>query len=158
MQSNTQASAFKAQGRISRITYLAWNMALMLVLLVVVAFIIMLFPSLEGFDPETMLFPDNIGLWVIFFLILYIPIIYMSIIWSVKRLHDVEQTGWLVLLNFVPFLNFLFAIYVVFAAGTEGPNKFGPQRAPKTWEKVIAWLTLGLLGLGILLAILAALI
>jgi uncharacterized membrane protein YhaH (DUF805 family) len=47
---------------------------------------------------------------------------------SVKRLHDQDLSGWIVLLFFVPYVGG-FAAFVVLGCleGTKGPNKFGPS-------------------------------
>ena len=46
---------------------------------------------------------------------------------SVRRLHDLNKTGWLFLLTFVPVLNVALEIYMLFVKGTEGPNQYGPD-------------------------------
>jgi len=50
-------------------------------------------------------------------------------VWSVsllvRRLHDLNRTGWMALLLFIPLVNFVFGIYVVFFKGTDGSNKYG---------------------------------
>ena len=44
----------------------------------------------------------------------------------VRRLHDIDKSGWWALLSFVPLVNL---VLVVFACmdGTEGENRFGPD-------------------------------
>ena len=46
-----------------------------------------------------------------FFIILYIAVIYYSFIFSIRRLHDRNQTGWLSLLMLIPLFNLFFFIY-----------------------------------------------
>lgn len=46
---------------------------------------------------------------------------------SVRRLHDLDKSGWYNLLAFVPIVNFFFCIYVGFFKGTDGPNQYGPD-------------------------------
>lgn len=46
---------------------------------------------------------------------------------SVRRLHDLDKTGWLFLINFVPLLNVALEVYLIFVKGTEGPNQYGPD-------------------------------
>ncbi len=43
-----------------------------------------------------------------------------------KRLHDVEATGWYQLILLVPYIN-LGMLFLFFAEGTPGPNKYGNQ-------------------------------
>jgi len=60
----------------------------------------------------------------------YIPGVYASVIIQIKRLHDLNQVGWLVLLNLVPFIGGIgMLIWLGFFPGTEGPNKFGLPRS-----------------------------
>ena len=46
---------------------------------------------------------------------------------SIRRLHDLDKSGWFVLLLCVPIVNILFSLYMLFFKGTEGPNRFGPD-------------------------------
>lgn len=154
MNTSVQNSPFKATGRISRITFIAWNIALSMLLMLPLLAISLLIPNLNENALELML-SDNIALFILLFLIIYIPFLYFSIIFSIKRLHDINQSGWLYLLSFVPLINVIFALYVVFASGTTGPNKFGEQRAPKTWESVVTWVIVGLFSLLLIVAIFA---
>lgn len=45
---------------------------------------------------------------------------------GVRRLHDLDKSGWWILINIIPIVGWI--IFIVWAAtkGTEGPNKFGP--------------------------------
>ncbi len=45
----------------------------------------------------------------------------------VRRLHDLNRSGLLWLLSFIPVINFFLAIYVIFFKGTEGDNRYGPD-------------------------------
>jgi uncharacterized membrane protein YhaH (DUF805 family) len=53
----------------------------------------------------------------------------------VRRLHDIDRTGWWVLISLVPVIGTI--VLLVFAAldGTPGQNRFGPN--PKASGKVI---------------------
>ena len=42
---------------------------------------------------------------------------WFSLAQGVKRLHDLDKSGWLILLMFVPIVNALFGLYMLFAAG-----------------------------------------
>ena len=48
-----------------------------------------------------------------------------NIMMGVRRLHDLDLSGWWMLLLCVPLINFFFAIYIYFFKGTEGPNQYG---------------------------------
>ncbi len=63
--------------------------------------------------------------------VLLIPV-YISA--YVRRLHDVNQSGLLTLLIFVPFVNLLLFLYLLFAPGTQGANKYGnPVNSYNYW-------------------------
>jgi uncharacterized membrane protein YhaH (DUF805 family) len=58
-----------------------------------------------------------------------------SIAVSVRRLHDIDRTGWWVLIGLVPVIGTI--VLLVFAAsdGTPGKNRFGPN--PKGSGKAV---------------------
>lgn len=43
----------------------------------------------------------------------------------IRRLHDLNKTGWLCLIMLIPVINTLFGIYLLFAPGTVGYNDYG---------------------------------
>ena len=63
-----------------------------------------------------------------------LAIIIPSIAVSVRRLHDIDRTGWWVLISLVPVIGTI--VLLVFAAldGTPGENRFGPN--PKASGRV----------------------
>jgi len=44
---------------------------------------------------------------------------------TVKRLHDLDKSGWYYLFFIVPGLNIIFGLFILFKKGTQGPNKYG---------------------------------
>lgn len=46
---------------------------------------------------------------------------------SVRRLHDQDRSGWLLLLWLVPFLGWFALLVLMCLDGTRGPNRFGPD-------------------------------
>ena len=63
-----------------------------------------------------------------------LAIILPSIALFVRRLHDINQTGWiylgLVVASLIPFIGFIASIAMIVIAcipGTVGPNKYGPD-------------------------------
>lgn len=44
---------------------------------------------------------------------------------SVRRLHDLNKSGWFLLILLIPYVDFIFSIYLVFAPGTNGANEYG---------------------------------
>lgn len=59
----------------------------------------------------------------IFWLALLVP----SIAVTVRRLHDRDMSGWLYLINFVPYIGGLIIFVFMVLPGTEGENTYGPN-------------------------------
>jgi uncharacterized membrane protein YhaH (DUF805 family) len=53
-------------------------------------------------------------------------LIYQYFPLSVRRLHDLNTSGWYVFLTFVPFGQF-FILWLMFKEGTQGTNKYGEE-------------------------------
>ena len=48
-----------------------------------------------------------------------------SLALMIRRLHDLDRPAWWVIATFVPFLNLVLGLYLLFARGTYGPNQYG---------------------------------
>jgi uncharacterized membrane protein YhaH (DUF805 family) len=46
---------------------------------------------------------------------------------SVRRLHDIDRSGWWLLIVFVPLIGGIVLIVFDVMPGTPGPNRFGPD-------------------------------
>ena len=137
MNSNFQTndSALSASGRFGRMSYLGWSFLSALVFFIVAIVVVVL---MIGTNPESIS-----GLSIpamIIFLVLYIAFIYFTFVFTIRRLHDKNQSGWLSLIMFVPLINFFFMVYLCCAKGDEGTNGYGAPRTTKGWEKVLAWI------------------
>ncbi|RON22229.1 hypothetical protein BK660_09205 [Pseudomonas brassicacearum] len=118
---------FSVEGRIGRLRYLAWTMALTLVLIPVVSVLAILAFAIISADSTAGLI---IGGLVAF--ILFIAIAVVSIQFSVQRLHDIGWSGWLWLLNLVPFVGSFFPLVIMVVPGTNIANRYGPPPPPNT--------------------------
>jgi uncharacterized membrane protein YhaH (DUF805 family) len=47
---------------------------------------------------------------------------------AVRRLHDLDRSGWWFLLIFIPLVGIIILIVWFCGKGTDGPNRFGPDR------------------------------
>ncbi len=54
-------------------------------------------------------------------------IIIPGIALGVRRLHDMNASGWWYLLTLVPIANFILFLVLLFKSGSEGPNLYGPD-------------------------------
>jgi len=136
-----ELKVFTTQGRIGRLRYLAWSMALM-----AAALALLIVASLT--------FAASVVLGVILTGALGIGFLLVSIQIGVQRLHDMGWSGWLMLLYLVPVIGTLFPLVVLLMPGNEGPNRFGPPQPPNSRSvKILAALWLLVPFLGILTAI-----
>lgn len=54
-------------------------------------------------------------------IILFLPYIAVEI----RRMHDINKSGWFILLNLVPFIGFIIVLVMLIEKGTLGKNRFG---------------------------------
>lgn len=67
-----------------------------------------------------------------FLLIVSLVLVIIGISYMVRRLHDINLSGWLAIFSIIPLLNLAF-IALFFIDGTVGPNKYGDD--PKKRKK-----------------------
>jgi uncharacterized membrane protein YhaH (DUF805 family) len=48
-----------------------------------------------------------------------------SIAVGIRRMHDIDRSGWWILIGLVPLVGWIIWIYFCVTKGTEGPNRFG---------------------------------
>lgn len=122
------------QGRIGRLRYLAYGFGFQLILGVLVG-------VLAGAMP---------GLATIVVLPVYLITFVFWIIIAVKRSHDMNWSGWTVLLALIPLVGLVW----LFKAGTEGANRFGNPPPPNsTLVKILGILLPILFLVGVVTAI-----
>jgi uncharacterized membrane protein YhaH (DUF805 family) len=86
--------------------------------------------------------------------LLYIPMIAISFVFTIRRLNDLNKSGWLSLVMLIPLVNFFFGLYLWCAPGTPGPNDYGPAPGPNTRAVVAGALVLPIIMIiGILAAV-----
>ena len=103
---------FSFQGRIGRKTY--WLSLLGMMAALFAAVIVL---SVAGVGEDVL---------SIIVLLIYIPIIWMSLAVQVKRWHDRNKSGWWVLITLIPIIGSLWALIENgFLAGDDSQNNFG---------------------------------
>ncbi len=45
---------------------------------------------------------------------------------AIRRLHDTDKSGWLLLIALVPFVGAIILLVFMILEGTNGPNQYGP--------------------------------
>lgn len=69
-----------------------------------------------------------------------------------RRLHDIGISQWWILLIFVPFINFIFGLFLLFKKGMIGLNKYGPDPKGEINDKFDIIIIIGLVCIIILIA------
>jgi len=129
------------EGRIGRLRYLAWSLVLILACMPV-------FGIAAGF------FAASEILGGLLMVIAGIAVAVISIMFGVKRLHDIGWSGWLLLITLVPVVGGVFSLLMFIIPGSTEANRFGPPPPPNsTAVKVLALLWIALIVVGILAAI-----
>lgn len=62
----------------------------------------------------------------LFSLAIFLPMLSVA----VRRLHDLDKSGWWLLISFVPLVGFLVLLYFFVQPSQPGANRFGGQGAP----------------------------
>lgn len=132
---------FTSEGRIGRVRYLGWGMALFLVALPIFLLVAGAYAM-----SETLGMVLAVGVFVAYAIV--------SIMIGIQRLHDIGWSGWLMLLNLVPVVGSVFPILMLLIPGNDGANRFGPPPPPNSRGVVaLAWSMLIVPVIGILAAI-----
>jgi uncharacterized membrane protein YhaH (DUF805 family) len=50
-----------------------------------------------------------------------------SVAVAVRRLHDIDHSGWWILIGLIPLVGFILLLVSFASEGTHGPNRFGPD-------------------------------
>lgn len=69
------------------------------------------------------LFMVFIGVYALYVLAMLIP----SLAVTVRRLHDIDKSGWFILISLIPFIGGLILLVMTILPGTVGHNSFGPD-------------------------------
>lgn len=123
---------YSPRGRIGRQTWLLRFLGVL-----VVFFAPMLLPNLAfGGDP-----PEDVREVAGLTLLLTMPVcLVFRLLQDIKRLHDLGQSGWLVLCAVVPVVNFFYMVVLALQDGEPRRNAYGPdlKRRDESAEAVAA--------------------
>lgn len=121
----TSISLLNFSSRVGRLRYLAYTFGLLLLTNLGLTFLLAVGAAFVGM--ESTIVAMVLGLC----LGLLIPFVM-----AVRRFHDLDLSGWFSLLSLIPLVNIIVALYLLFAPGSKGGNRFGPQ-PPKNSAGVI---------------------
>ncbi len=118
-------------GRLGRLRYLVYSFVSMLIFGIAMAAVIGLIVAVTGQPVVTS--EDSLSpAVVVAYVILLIPMLIVSLMFGIRRLHDMNLSGWFIILMLIPFVSAVFYLVLLFWPGTKGPNRFGPPPPPNS--------------------------
>ena len=130
------------KGRFGRLSFIAWSAFLYFIFLfgsiALGLSIDIVNISTHSLDPNWLISLQ--GLASIGVLVMVLAYVYFAVVVTVRRLHDMNRSGWWALLFLLPLVNIFVWLYIVFGSGDRGSNQYGPARMTLLWEKILAWL------------------
>lgn len=138
---------FSTQGRIGRLRYFCYTFVVQMVTLALAGVAAaVLIPVLGGRNAAA-------GMIVPLMLLIYVPLVVATVIMGRRRLHDLDQSGWLLLVMLIPLANLVLGLYMMFWPGSKAANRFGPPPARNGVLVVLFGLVLPLAFIGLLAAV-----
>ncbi|MBS1197296.1 MAG: hypothetical protein H6R18_1081 [Proteobacteria bacterium] len=132
-QSYGDIRVFGFEGRLGRLRYLSYSFVsavityfgLAMVVGILAAILIPMFANRGGNDLAEILF-------VLVYVAVMVVVLVVQAQYGVRRLHDLNQNGWLWLLMLIPIVNLIFGLYLLFARGQDTANNYGLPPPPNT--------------------------
>ena len=125
---------FAFSGRLNRKPYICRSIA---VTFFSIALAFLLFFAFAGFPPSRQYkHPEFVWIHVTLLLLIMVLTIWVGFSLGVRRCHDVEKTGWWLLLGMVPYINIAWGLYLIFKRGTIGPNRYGDDPIRNDYDKI----------------------
>ena len=94
---------------------------------VIVAFVLAMIDALLGTTTGVSSFGLLSGLYSLAVLIPTLAVL-------VRRLHDIDRTGWWILINLIPLVGTIVLLVFALTPGTPGSNQYGPDPKQATGE------------------------
>jgi len=69
------------------------------------------------------------AIFSILYLIFALAIIVPGLAVAVRRLHDTDKSGWMLLISLIPIVGFIIVLVFLAMAGDSGENRYGPPAA-----------------------------
>lgn len=163
-------------GRFGRLSYMAW---MMMTLLVTIALMTLMF-VIGAIAGITTAHGISLGVTLIGALC-FIPSVYLMIIFQIRRLHDLNHSGWWVSLPLVNgilaqfmiilahsvnlglvltgaslIIHLAFSFYLMISEGTDGMNDYGERRLTPVWEKITGLIAVVMSAIGLICLTLTA--
>ena len=126
---------YQWSGRIGRLRYLSYQITITILFYVILIILAVGAGAASNISEGS---PAIFG-QVLLLIVMIIPFVVYSIgVYPKRRLHDMNQSGWLAILGFIPLVNIIFSLYLLFGSGDAGTNQYGHPPRPNTTIHYIA--------------------
>lgn len=112
LDSGIKEMFFSTDKRLNRLRYLKRSVALL-----PIAIILNVAANSLGDNPSL--------LYLLFLLAVIVAVVVSCFMLNIRRLHDMNMTGWLSVLGLIPIVDIVFELVLLFKKGTDGDNKYG---------------------------------
>ncbi|QEY59831.1 DUF805 domain-containing protein [Pseudomonas sp. C27(2019)] len=141
-----ELSIWGVEGRIGRMRYIAWSMVFM-------------FAMAPAMLISMLAFKASVLFGGLLMTVAGVAAMIIGIQISVKRLHDIGWSGWLLLISLIPVVGSIFQLLIFVLPGSQGNNRYGaPAPANSTAVKVLFWIWVALLSSGFVLGIISGML
>jgi uncharacterized membrane protein YhaH (DUF805 family) len=120
-QSYGEVRVFNPDGRLGRVRYLGYTAGMTLLMVVVLGIVAAVLAALAGPDGAQLVIGLVIGVG-------YLAILVVQILLTIQRAHDMNMSGWISVISFIPFGVLVFWFW----PGTKGANEYGLRPPPNT--------------------------
>ncbi|WP_051311310.1 DUF805 domain-containing protein [Zooshikella ganghwensis] len=135
---------FASEGRIGRLRFLVYSMLYQFLLALIFGISAGIISTIDKSSAGEM--PIIIGALIG---LVVIVSIWVALVPVKRRLHDMDCTAWWAIIYFIPLIQFVFYLVLLFAPGTAVSNRFGPKPDKNSIPIIVFGLIFPLLTVGI---------
>lgn len=132
------AKLFSTRGRMGVLKYAAQALVWMLAFGAIIALAAGV-AAVMGVGEESVAIITGVGV------LAALPFCFLMVCLVIKRAHDLNMSGWFLLIGLVPVVGSIFSLYLMLRPGKAEANRFGAQAVTKGWEKVVGGIYIALM-------------
>ncbi len=136
------------EGRIGRIQYMAYPTFFAFFAVLVILLLLAVTGGMQSLMTGNT--QSMTGVMVIVIGVLWLLLAYIQFATTKRRLNDLNKTGWLSLLLFIPLVSLILYVYLMFVKGDAGSNRYGLPPSPPSKLVIIVGLVLPLVGVAMI--------
>ncbi len=132
---DVKTSIWSIKGRLGVLKYMSCSIILTIAIVgIMMAIAAASGISMSGGDPTQAQFSPMLAALAV---VTMLPLMWIGCAMFIRRLHDLNLSGWFMLVGIIPVIGALFSLFVICAPGMKEGNKFGQPAKTAAWEKVL---------------------